>query len=71
MKAEEEDVTFVCRAGGKPKPKVEWSINGVPIEGMLLWHKRWIVRIVNVELWSQRGLESGYELGSSLECCYL
>ena len=32
IKAEEEDVTFVCRAGGKPRPNVEWSINGIPIE---------------------------------------
>ena len=32
VKAEEEDVTFTCRAGGKPKPTVEWSINGELIQ---------------------------------------
>ena len=33
-KAEEEDVTFVCHAGGKPQPKVEWSINVIPIDSV-------------------------------------
>ncbi len=28
----EEDVAFKCRAGGRPKPDIQWSINGVPAE---------------------------------------
>ncbi len=31
--AEEEDALFVCRAGGKPKPSISWSINGKAVEG--------------------------------------
>ncbi len=33
VRAEEEDVTFTCKAGGKPRPRLEWSINGVPVTG--------------------------------------
>ncbi|XP_076447562.1 neuroglian-like isoform X2 [Babylonia areolata] len=28
----EDDVTVVCRASGTPKPKVQWYINGLPLE---------------------------------------
>ncbi|KAG1714169.1 Neuroglian [Nymphon striatum] len=30
--AEEEDATFECEARGVPEPKLQWFINGVPIE---------------------------------------
>ena len=32
----EEDVAFKCRAGGRPKPDIQWSINGVPAECKLI-----------------------------------
>ena len=28
----EEDVTFTCKARGRPRPDIEWSINGVPAQ---------------------------------------
>ena len=31
--SEEESAKFVCEAGGVPKPKVAWYVNGQPIEG--------------------------------------
>ena len=37
MRAEEEDVELMCEPGGKPKPTVTWSINGVPADGTLIY----------------------------------
>ena len=31
--AEEENAEFFCEAGGSPPPKIQWTINGRPVEG--------------------------------------
>lgn len=30
--------TFICRAGGDPRPRIEWYINGVKFKGIFLIH---------------------------------
>ena len=43
--SEEEDAEFICEAGGRPKPSVTWSSNGVPFQGenhvMMKWFLVW------------------------------
>ena len=34
--AEHQNVTFRCKGEGRPTPRVEWLINGVPVSGEFL-----------------------------------
>ncbi|OQV18931.1 Neuroglian [Hypsibius exemplaris] len=34
MKAEDEDQTFACLAGGVPEPRIQWFVNGTPYENL-------------------------------------
>lgn len=36
--APEENGRLVCRANGNPKPRIEWLVNGQPIESMVLFN---------------------------------
>ncbi|XP_056603801.1 neuronal cell adhesion molecule a isoform X6 [Triplophysa dalaica] len=60
-----------CRADGNPKPKVTWSVNGVPIENSPADHSRKIEEDVIILSDVQVGSSAVYQCNASNEYGYL
>ncbi|XP_057179593.1 neuronal cell adhesion molecule a isoform X5 [Triplophysa rosa] len=69
--APKETGMLTCRADGNPKPKVTWSVNGVPIENSPADHNRKIEDDVIILSDVQVGSSAVYQCNASNEYGYL